>query len=56
MSFALALSAENRMLMAAGEVPLHSGLHLELIHKFFMVAYLLITNVLLINLLIATFR
>ena len=56
MSFAFALSAENGMLMAAGEVPLHSGPHLELIHKVVIVAYLLITNVLLINLLIATFR
>ena len=42
--------------LATGEIPLHDGEHLKWIHRILMAAYLLITNVLLINLLIAIFR
>ena len=42
--------------LATGEIPLHDGEHLKWIHRILMGAYLLITNVLLINLLIAIFR
>lgn len=42
--------------LATGEIPLHDGNHLKWIHRIFMGGYLLITNVLLINLLIAIFR
>lgn len=42
--------------LATGEIPLHDGSHLKWIHRIFMGGYLLITNVLLINLLIAIFR
>ena len=48
-------SAEQGKL-ATGEIPLHDGGHLRWIHRILMGAYLLITNVLLINLLIAIFR
>lgn len=41
--------------LATGEIPLHDGNHLKWIHRIFMGGYLLITNVLLINLLIAIF-
>jgi len=41
--------------LATGEIPLHDGGHLKWIHRILMGAYLLITNVLLINLLIAIF-
>jgi len=41
--------------LATGEIPLHDGSHLKWIHRIFMGGYLLITNVLLINLLIAIF-
>ena len=40
----------------AGEIPSHAGGHLTWIHRVLMAAYLLVTNVLLINLLIAIFR
>ena len=42
--------------LTTGEIPLHDGEHLKWIHRIFMGGYLLITNVLLINLLIAIFR
>ena len=42
--------------LATGEIPLHDGGHLKWIHRVLMAAYLLFTNVLLINLLIAIFR
>lgn len=48
-------SAEEGKL-ATGEIPLHDGGHLKWIHRVLMAAYLLFTNVLLINLLIAIFR
>ncbi|XP_067038540.1 transient receptor potential cation channel subfamily M member 3-like isoform X2 [Acropora muricata] len=38
-----------------GEIPSHAGGHLTWIHRVLMAAYLLVTNVLLINLLIAIF-
>lgn len=41
--------------LATGEIPLHDGEHLKWIHRICMGGYLLITNVLLINLLIAIF-
>lgn len=41
--------------LATGEIPLHDGGHLKWIHRVLMAAYLLFTNVLLINLLIAIF-
>lgn len=41
--------------LTTGEIPLHDGEHLKWIHRIFMGGYLLITNVLLINLLIAIF-
>lgn len=41
--------------LTTGEIPLHGGEHLKWIHRIFMGGYLLITNVLLINLLIAIF-
>jgi len=39
-----------------GEIPSHAGGYLTWIHRVLMAAYLLVTNVLLINLLIAIFR
>lgn len=53
--FYILFSAEDGKL-ATGEIPLHDGSHLKWIHRILMGAYLLITNVLLINLLIAIFR
>lgn len=41
--------------LSTGEIPLHDGNLLKWIHRIFMGGYLLITNVLLINLLIAIF-
>ncbi|KAJ7392349.1 hypothetical protein OS493_012008 [Desmophyllum pertusum] len=41
--------------LTTGEIPLHDGNHLKWIHRILMGGYLLITNVLLINLLIAIF-
>lgn len=54
--FCLGVFSAEEGKLATGEIPLHDGGHLKWIHRILMGAYLLITNVLLINLLIAIFR